>query len=82
MTTAITRTFRNGNSEAVRLPKGLGYGPGVELRIVRTGDTVTLSPVHGERPNAGLIARLRAIPNPEDGIQTREPFDDPERPGL
>ena len=82
MPSAVTRTFRNGNSEAVRLPKGIGFGEGVELSVERTGNIVTLRPVHGDRPNAALVARLRALTNPGDPIGTRDPFDDAERPGL
>ena len=31
MTVARSRTFRSGNSEAVRLPKDVAYGDDVEL---------------------------------------------------
>lgn len=82
MSAVLTKTFRNGNSQAVRLPKSIAFGDGVELRVERRGDVVTLQPNYGPRPNARLIARLRALPNPPDGIQEREPFDDPERFGL
>jgi len=78
MQRAVTRTFRSGNSEAVRLPKDMAYGPGVELEIVRRGDTVTLRPVVGERPNAALVAALRALPRPSE-IQERPPFEMPTR---
>lgn len=87
MTSVVTRTFRSGNSEAVALPEGLGFGEGVDLQVERTGNVVTLRPVprewpHGERPNAALVARLRALTRPGDPIGTRDPFDDPKRPGL
>ena len=39
-----TKMFKSGNSEAVRLPKGMGFGIGVELHIERVGDTVTIRP--------------------------------------
>ncbi len=78
MQRAVTRTFRSGNSEAVRLPKDMAYGPGVELEIVRRGDTVTLRPVVGERPNAALVAALRAL-GPVGEIGERPPVDIPDR---
>lgn len=40
-----TRVFRSGNSQAVRLPKALGYPDGTGLELVRNGDVVTLQPV-------------------------------------
>ncbi len=42
MTVTKTRTFRSGNSEAVRLPKDVAFGEEVELVIVRSGDVLTL----------------------------------------
>jgi len=39
------RTFKSGNSEAVRLPKGLGFGIGTEVRIERDGNRLILTPV-------------------------------------
>ena len=42
MTIAKTRTFRSGNSEAIRLSKDAAFGVGVELVVVRSGDVVTL----------------------------------------
>ena len=44
MTIAKTRTFRSGNSEAVRLAKDAAFGEGVELVVIRSGDVVTLYP--------------------------------------
>ena len=78
----LTKTFRNGNSQAVRLPKAIAFDDGIELRAERRGDVVTLQPNYGPRPNARLIARLMALPDPPDGIQERDPFEAPHRPGL
>lgn len=33
MTARKTRTFKSGNSVALRLPKALGVGPGVEMTV-------------------------------------------------
>ena len=56
MTVARTRTFRSGNSEAVRLPKDVAFGEDVELVIVRSGDVLTLYPATTSIPE--MIARL------------------------
>jgi len=78
MTGVITRTFRSGNSEAVRLPKEIAYGEGVELEAVRTGEVLVLRPKAKRRSPAETVALLRTLPRPTY-IQEREPFDFPER---
>ena len=76
---ADSRTFRSGNSEAVRLPKDVAFGREVELTIVRSGDVLTIFPT---RPPIGdLIQRLAVLPRPAD-IETRDIEELPERPGL
>ena len=79
MPTARTKTFRSGNSEAVRLPRELAYGEGVELVIVRSGDVTTLYPVTSSIP--AMIERLQALPKPSD-IEQRDVEELPERRGL
>lgn len=82
-----TRTFKSGNSEAVRLPKELAFGPGTPVTIERTGDTLTIRPSSEEDPDearrrmARLLADLRAIGRPGE-LQEREPIEFPDRPGL
>jgi antitoxin VapB len=39
------KLFRNGNSQAVRLPQEFRF-PGDEVRIRKEGDAVILEPVH------------------------------------
>jgi len=74
-----SRTFQSGNSEAVRLPKTVGFGIGVELEIERTGEVVTLRP---KRPSiAEMIAKLRSMPKPSE-VEQRQAIEFPERPGL
>lgn len=80
MNACVTRTFKSGNSEAVRLPKELGFGVDVEVEITRHGDTVSLRP-KSRRTMQDLVDALRKLPKP-DRIQEREPIDRPERPGL
>lgn len=79
MTIARTRTFRNGNSEAVRLPKDVAFGEDVELVIVRSGDVMTIYPAWTSI--AEMIDRLRALPAPPD-IERRDDEDLPLREGL
>ncbi len=84
-----TKTFKSGNSVAVRLPKGFGLPAGTAVTLEQVGDTVTLRPVidHAEekRKLTQLIEQLQEIwkdgPRPishpeEDRIEF------PERPGL
>ena len=79
MTVAKTRTFRSGNSEAVRLPKDVAFGEEVELVIVRSGDVLTLYPAATSIPE--MIARLEALPVPPS-IEERDDEELPEPLGL
>ena len=79
MTIARSRTFRSGNSEAIRLPRDVAFGENVELVIVRSGDVMTIYPAATTVP--AMIARLRALPAPPD-IETRDEEELPERKGL
>jgi antitoxin VapB len=79
MTIARTRTFRSGNSEAVRLPKDVAFGEDVELVIVRSGDVMTIYPA--ETTITEMIDQLRALPAPPE-IERRDDDPLPERAGL
>jgi antitoxin VapB len=79
MTITKTRTFRSGNSEAIRLPKNVAFGEGVELLVVRSGDVVTLYPAATSIRE--MIARLEALPRPPS-IEEREDEGLPEREDL
>ncbi|MDQ2664975.1 MAG: AbrB/MazE/SpoVT family DNA-binding domain-containing protein [Gemmatimonadota bacterium] len=79
MTKARTRTFRNGNSEAIRLPRDVSYGENVELTIVRSGDVMTVYPATISIPE--MIARLQQLPAPPS-IEEREDGELADRPGL
>lgn len=79
MPTAKTKTFRSGNSEAVRLPREVAYGREVELTVVRSGDVLTIYPSQPERDE--LYRRLLEGPGPTT-IQARDEVEIPERPGL
>jgi len=45
-----TRTFKSGNSVAVRLPKALGIEPGTEMRVREEQGKYVLERVRDERP--------------------------------
>jgi len=79
MPTARSRTFRSGNSEAIRLPKDVAFGTEVELVIVRSGDVMTIYPASTTIPE--MITRLRALPAPVE-IESRDEEELPERSGL
>ena len=77
--TVTSRTFRSGNSDAVRLPKEISFGPGVEVEIERKGDVVTISPKR--KSVKEMLAKLRSLPKPSS-IGVRQEIEIPERPGL
>jgi antitoxin VapB len=79
MAVADSRTFRSGNSEAVRLPRNVAYGREVELTIVRSGDVLTIYPAH--RSIGELAKQLEKLPRPSE-IETRDDEVLPEPPGL
>jgi antitoxin VapB len=79
MTIARSRTFRSGNSEAIRLPRDVAFGENVELVIVRSGDVMTIYPAATTIPT--MIARLRALPAPPS-VELRDEEEIPEREGL
>ena len=79
MTVVRSRTFRSGNSEAIRLPRDVAFGEDVELVIVRSGDVMTIYPAASSVPE--MIPRLRSLPAPPT-IEVRDEDDIPERAGL
>lgn len=79
MTIARSRTFRSGNSEAVRLPKDVAFGEDVELVIVRSGDVMTIYPAATTIPE--MVATLRELPAPTY-IERRDDEELPARDGL
>jgi antitoxin VapB len=79
MPTVTSRTFRSGNSEAVRLPKEVAFGVDIEVTVVRSGDVITIYPKRP--PIAELVAELEALPKP-DAIEVRDEEPIPEREGL
>lgn len=80
-----TRTFKSGNSVALRLPRGLSIGPDQLMSIEQIGDVLTVRPLKdaaSEKARVNrLVDRLRAI-GPVGEIGAREPIHMVERPGL
>jgi len=73
----ITRVFKSGNSQAVRIPAELAYADlGQDLHISRVGDVITIFPMRKNLRDA--ITALRNMPEPA-AIETREPIEMPER---
>ncbi len=73
----ITRIFKSGNSQAVRIPADLAYGdPAQELTITRLGDVITLAPARRSLRDA--VADLRAMPKPPD-VERVERIEVPDR---
>ena len=79
MTTVRSRTFKSGNSVAVRLPKEVALPEGVDVTISRTGDVITIIPAR--LPIKEMLRRLDELPGPGE-IQERDVDIIPERPGL
>jgi antitoxin VapB len=79
MSVARTRTFRSGNSEAIRLPRNVAFGEGVELVVVRSGDVMTIYPAR--MSISEMIEHLRELPAP-DSVEERDKLEFPDRPGL
>jgi antitoxin VapB len=52
-----TRAFKNGNSQAVRIPADLAYErTDMDLEIERNGDEITIRPAR--RPLSGVLAKF------------------------
>lgn len=64
MTEVDSKTFKSGNSEAVRLPKEVALGANVEVVIRKNGDTLTITPKR-KKTVSGLIAALAKLPRPD-----------------
>jgi antitoxin VapB len=85
MTAHETRTFKSGNSVALRLPKSLAIGPDERMLIEQNGDVLTVrrlkDPAEEKRKLLELVEALRKLPAPGE-VEKREPIEFPDRPGL
>lgn len=58
----LTRIFKSGNSQAVRIAKDLNFDSNIqEVEIERKNDTLMIRPRH-QRSLAGLMDRFSAFP--------------------
>jgi antitoxin VapB len=80
-----TKTFKSGNSVAVRLPKGFAIPEGTEVELDKNGDVVTLrlrrDAADEKARMLKWLAELYALPKPPQ-VEKREPILFPKRPGL
>jgi antitoxin VapB len=74
-----SRTFRSGNSEAIRLPKDMAFGDDVEVLLVRSGAVLTI--YRAPATVAEMIERLRTMPAVPE-IERRDADELSERSGL
>jgi antitoxin VapB len=80
-----TRTFKSGNSVAVRLPKGFAISEGVEVELDKSGDVVTIrlarDPAEEKARMLKMLDDLAALPKAPH-VEKREPILFPKRRGL
>jgi antitoxin VapB len=74
------KIFRNGNSQAVRLPKGYRFGPETrEVSIHREGEVIKLEPVRAKEWPEEFWRAFEGMPEdferPSQHAQEREPLD-------
>ncbi len=72
----VGKTFKSGNSVALRLPKGLGVPEGTEVRMVQEGRmTFRVEPVEAPRKTidiSGFAGRLPGFkPAPREDFEER-----------
>jgi antitoxin VapB len=69
----ITRVFKSGNSQAVRIPAELAYSDlSGDFKITRLGDVITIFPARRSVKDA--VAALREMPKPPV-VEAREPIE-------
>jgi antitoxin VapB len=77
-----SKTFKSGNSIALRLPRALGIGPDEKMVIEQHGSVLSVrpavDPAEEKRKLLQMLDELRALPKPAS-IQKREPIEFPER---
>ena len=76
-----SRTFKSGNSVAVRLPKDFGIAAGTDVELTDDGHSVTIRRQATMTPRE-LVEALRAIGPSPDGVQPRQKIIFPKRKGL
>jgi antitoxin VapB len=73
-----SKTFKSGNSIAVRLPRDVAFAADIAVTIERNGDVLTIRPVEDlakeKRELMALVAELDAI-GPIGEVEQREPIE-------
>ena len=67
-----TKTFKSGNSQAVRIPAEIAFEMDTELEITRIGNVVTLQPAHGSLKEAVEVLRKMKRPKTIEPIERIE----------
>jgi antitoxin VapB len=57
-----TKTFKSGNSVAIRLPKALGVGPGVEMVVREERGRYVIEPVEAKPKKIDLTGIAGSMP--------------------
>jgi antitoxin VapB len=75
-----TKVFRNGNSQAVRIPAELAYDwPDAQVEIERVGDELRIRPMR--RPLAGVLKKFAKF-GPDFLAEGRGEQEQADREGL
>ena len=77
---AITKTFKSGNSVAVRLPKELGFEAGVDVEVEHQGNGVMIRR-RQQYTGRDLVEALAKLPKPQQPM-IRDRIIAPRRRGL
>jgi antitoxin VapB len=73
----LTRLFKAGDDQAVRIPCELAYSDAsLDVTITRSGDVITIYPARKSLKEA--VALSRAMPKPPD-VETYDRIEMPER---
>jgi antitoxin VapB len=75
-----SRTFKSGNSVALRLPKALGVEAGTEMTVREGAGRYIVEPVKQAGKKIDLTGIYGSIPGLKARIDAEREFDDPPRP--
>lgn len=60
----LTKVFKNGNSQAVRIPAEIAYErTDIELNIIREGDRIIIEPVAKRVSLGDMLRKMKPLPN-------------------
>jgi len=72
----ITKTFKSGNSVAVRLPAALGVKPGTEVRVREEQGRYIVEPVEEAPDRIDLGGIFASVPGPATMVREPDDFED------